>query len=177
MRVERRRAASGREGWTVTWKGRGWDRSFDDYLALVRAAGDLTRAGEHGRRSVGQISSAPARTSRFASRSTATRPSASPPPGAATSCRWKRISRRRWPAMRSPTSRRGSSAGCAKCRRRFEPATPAPVRLALKLMNARFDDAFQLAMLRGRPARRRCARRLQSAVGCRRAALRTAATI
>src|SRR5437870_1910800 len=33
------------DGWTVTWKGRGWDRSFDDYVALVRAARDLTRAG------------------------------------------------------------------------------------------------------------------------------------
>jgi len=40
MKVERRGA-----GWTVTWKGRGWDRSFDDYLALVRAGRDLTRAG------------------------------------------------------------------------------------------------------------------------------------
>lgn len=33
----------GRTGWTVTWKGRGWDRSFDDYLALYRdtlAVGD-----------------------------------------------------------------------------------------------------------------------------------------
>src|SRR5438093_6929881 len=40
MKVERRGG-----GWTVTWKGRGWDRSFEDYLALVRAARDLTRAG------------------------------------------------------------------------------------------------------------------------------------
>src|SRR2546421_3761548 len=40
MKVERRDA-----GWTVTWKGRGWDRSFDDYLSLVRAGRDLTRAG------------------------------------------------------------------------------------------------------------------------------------
>lgn len=40
MKVERRGT-----GWTVTWKGRGWDRSFDDYLALVRAGRDLTRAG------------------------------------------------------------------------------------------------------------------------------------
>jgi hypothetical protein len=38
MKVERRN-----DGWTVTWKGRGWDRSFDDYLALVRAGRDLTR--------------------------------------------------------------------------------------------------------------------------------------
>lgn len=40
MKVERRGA-----GWTVTWKGRGWDRAFDDYLALVRAGRDLTQAG------------------------------------------------------------------------------------------------------------------------------------
>ena len=40
MKVERRGA-----GWTVTWKGRGWDRSFDDYVALVRAGWDLTRDG------------------------------------------------------------------------------------------------------------------------------------
>lgn len=45
MEVERRRAAD-RDGWTVTWKGRGWDRSFGDYLALVRVARDLTRSGE-----------------------------------------------------------------------------------------------------------------------------------
>src|SRR5258706_16449996 len=41
MKVERRGA-----GWTVTWKGRGWDRSFDEYLALVRTAWDLTRDGQ-----------------------------------------------------------------------------------------------------------------------------------
>src|ERR687885_696439 len=46
MRVERRRSAAGRDGWTVTWKGRGWDRSFEDYLELVSAAGDLTGSGE-----------------------------------------------------------------------------------------------------------------------------------
>src|SRR3989475_1025111 len=45
MKVEQRRAASGADGWTVTWKGRGWDRSFDEYLALVRAGRDVTRAG------------------------------------------------------------------------------------------------------------------------------------
>ena len=41
MKVERRG-----DGWTVTWKGRGWDRSFDDYLALVRTGRDLTHAGQ-----------------------------------------------------------------------------------------------------------------------------------
>lgn len=42
MRVERRLARDGRPGWTVTWKGRGWDRSLDEYLALVRAARHLS---------------------------------------------------------------------------------------------------------------------------------------
>jgi hypothetical protein len=46
MKVERVRSASGLEGWTVSWKGRGWDRSFEDYLELARAAGELTRSGE-----------------------------------------------------------------------------------------------------------------------------------
>ena len=41
MKVEQRDG-----GWTVTWKGRGWDRSFDEYLALVRAGWDLTAAGQ-----------------------------------------------------------------------------------------------------------------------------------
>jgi hypothetical protein len=41
MKVERRGA-----GWTATWKGRGWDRSFDEYLALVRTGRDLTRDGQ-----------------------------------------------------------------------------------------------------------------------------------
>ena len=45
MKVERIRSASGLEGWTVTWKGRGWDRSFEDYLELTRLAGELTRSG------------------------------------------------------------------------------------------------------------------------------------
>src|SRR2546426_11054975 len=49
MKVERRAGGTdtetGLEGWTVTWKGRGWDRPFGDYLALVRAGRDLSRAG------------------------------------------------------------------------------------------------------------------------------------
>jgi len=46
MQVERRVVNGADRGWTVTWKGRGWDRSFEDYLGLVRAGRDLTRAGE-----------------------------------------------------------------------------------------------------------------------------------
>ncbi|HEX6645457.1 MAG TPA: hypothetical protein VF037_12320 [Gemmatimonadales bacterium] len=42
MRVERRSHA-GRDGWTVTWKGRGWDGTLEAYLALVRAGRELMR--------------------------------------------------------------------------------------------------------------------------------------
>ena len=38
MAVEPRASASGRQGWTVTWQGRGWDRSFADYVTLYRQA-------------------------------------------------------------------------------------------------------------------------------------------
>src|SRR4051794_18114074 len=31
MKVERRASLTGQEGWTVTWKGRGWDRPFEEY--------------------------------------------------------------------------------------------------------------------------------------------------
>ncbi|MBI4500239.1 MAG: hypothetical protein HY700_03665 [Gemmatimonadetes bacterium] len=31
MKVEKRRSAGGREGWTVTWKGRGWHGSLAEY--------------------------------------------------------------------------------------------------------------------------------------------------
>ena len=36
MDVERITGQTGEVGWTVTWKGRGWWQSFDEYLDLVR---------------------------------------------------------------------------------------------------------------------------------------------
>lgn len=45
MTVESMTSASDRPGWTVTWKGRGWDRSLAEYLGLVVAGRELTRAG------------------------------------------------------------------------------------------------------------------------------------
>jgi len=38
MVVEPITGPSGEQGWTVTWKGRGWWQSFDDYLRLIRDA-------------------------------------------------------------------------------------------------------------------------------------------
>jgi hypothetical protein len=34
---------SGEQGWTISWKGRGWWQSFEDYLQLVRNAQQIAR--------------------------------------------------------------------------------------------------------------------------------------
>ncbi len=41
MVVERITGQSGETGWTVTWKGRGWWQTFEEYLQLVRDARSL----------------------------------------------------------------------------------------------------------------------------------------
>ena len=145
MRVERRPAADGRDSWTVTWKGRGWDRSFEDYLGLVRAARDLTRSGEllavpsvkyHQPRLDEPIRDP---EYRFTTRALAAAWGDGELPlekdfsptlaGDALADEQARVLRwlREVPA-------RIRAAGC-------------PLRLALKLMNARFDDAFQRQMM------------------------------
>jgi hypothetical protein len=147
MRVERRRSVSGREGWTVTWKGRGWDRPFEEYLALVRAAGDLTRSGvllavpsaklhlplldqpfdrEEYRYTVGALAEA------WGGAELALEKDFSPTlAGDPLADERERILR--W--LREVPGRVRDAAA------------PRPVRLALKIMNARHDDDFQLRML------------------------------
>lgn len=44
MRVERRRSTGGREGWTVTWKGRGWPGPLAEYLQFFETALSVARA-------------------------------------------------------------------------------------------------------------------------------------
>jgi hypothetical protein len=147
MKVERRRSAAGRDGWTVTWKGRGWDRSFDDYLALVRTAVVLTRAGEmvvvpsikyHLPRldepfraaeyahTTGQLAQA------WGQQTLPLEKDFSPTLAGDTLAQ-EREQILRW-LREVPGQIRGGAPGHG-------------VRLALKLMNARFDDAFQLEML------------------------------
>jgi hypothetical protein len=130
----------------VTWKGRGWDRSFEDYLALVRAAGDLTRAGEivvvpsvkyHLPRLEEPFREAEYRhTTQELCRAWGSGPLVLEkdfsPTLAGDSLAQERAQILRWLREVPDQIRR---------------AADSPVRLALKLMNARFDDAFQLAML------------------------------
>lgn len=148
MRVERRPAGDGRLGWTVTWKGRGWDRSLDDYLTLVRAARDLTRAGRllvvpsvkyhlprlgdpfrdaEYRHTTGRLAAAwgegpPLLVEKDFS-----------PTLAGDALADDRAQILRW---------------LAEVPGRIRAASPLRLRVALKLMNARFDDAFQIEMMR-----------------------------
>jgi hypothetical protein len=146
MRVERRAGRDGRLGWTVTWKGRGWDRSFDDYLGLVRAGRDLTgacgmpvipsvkyhlpRLGEPFRE----------REYGFTTRRLADAWGNPPllvevdfsPTLAGDALADDRAQILRW--LREIPDR-------------VRAASPIPVRVAVKIMNARFDDDFQLDMM------------------------------
>jgi hypothetical protein len=146
MRVERLRSSAGREGWTVTWKGRGWDRSFEEYLALVHAAGEMTRSG--GLVAVPSVKYHLPRVSeafrddeyRFTTERLAQAWGGDwlamekdfSPTLAGDQLAEERPSILRW--LREVPGRIRTGAG-------------TPVRLALKLMNARHDDEFQLEML------------------------------
>jgi hypothetical protein len=147
MRAERRRAADGRQGWTITWKGRGWDRSFDDYLALVRVGAEMTRSG--GLLVVPSVKfhlpplGEPFRDEeyRFTTCRLLDAWGEAPlplekdfsPTLAGDTLSAERAQILRW-LLEVPAQIRAAAA-------------PQEVGLALKLMNARFDDAFQLEML------------------------------
>jgi hypothetical protein len=146
MKVERRPTGAGREGWTVTWKGRGWDRSLAEYLALVRAGRDLTRAGrlvvvpsvKYHLPRLGE----PFREAEY--RHTTARLAEAwvegpllvekdfSPTLAGDALADDRAQILRW---------------LEEVPRQIRAASPIPVRIAVKLMNARFDDAFQVEMM------------------------------
>ena len=148
MQVEQRHAAGGRAGWTVTWKGRGWDRSLEDYLALVRAGRDLTRAGR-----LLVVPSVKYHLPRLEE------------PFRDGEYRYTtRLLADAWgddvPTLLvekdfSPTLAGDSLAGdrdqimrwLREVPGRIRAASPISVRVAVKLMNACFDDAFQLEMI------------------------------
>ena len=46
MLVERVRGRSGVEGWTVTWKGRGWFDTFEAYRQLLKASLEIGKAAQ-----------------------------------------------------------------------------------------------------------------------------------
>jgi hypothetical protein len=140
MKVERR------QGWTVTWKGRGWDGSLEEYLALVRAGRDFGRAGrllvvpsvkyhlpqsdesfrdEEYRYTTARLAAAWGAPPLLVEKDFS--PTLAGDPLAADCGRILRWLREVPAAIRA--------------------ASPIPARIAVKLMNARFDDAFQIEMM------------------------------
>jgi hypothetical protein len=147
MAVEPIESPVSQHGWTVTWKGRGWDRSFDEYLALVKTGRDYTRDGrllvvpsvkyhlpridEAFRESEYRFT-----TSRIAEAwgpSTLLLEKDFSPTLAGDTLADERERILRWIREIPGQVRAGAPHG---------------VRLALKLMNARFGDDFQREMLR-----------------------------
>jgi hypothetical protein len=140
MKVERRG-----DGWTVTWKGRGWDRSFDDYLALVRAAWDLTSAS--------QLLAVPSVKYHLPRLDEPFRDAEYAFTTRALASAWGQT-----PLLLekdfSPTLAGDALADERQQILRWLREVPqqirskANVRVAMKLMNARFDDDFQLEMMK-----------------------------
>jgi hypothetical protein len=146
MSVERIRSKSGRIGWTVTWKGRGWDGSFEDYLALVRAGRALRESGrllvvpsvKYHLPGTGE----PFRAAEYAFTTAALADAWGPGP---------LLLEKDF----SPTLAGDSLAGeqdrilrwIREVPRQVAGSTPHPVEVVLKLMNSRFDDDFQVRML------------------------------
>jgi hypothetical protein len=147
MRVERRPAPDGREGWTVTWKGRGWDRSLPEYLDLVRGARRLAQ-GSEGILAVPSVKlhlprvDEPFREDEYAHTLGALAAAWGPGPlpvekdfsptlaGDPLSDERTRVLR--WVGEVPALIRR---------------VTPGGVQVQLKLMNSRFDDGFQRELL------------------------------
>ena len=151
MRVERRGAADGRPGWTVTWKGRGWDRTLDEYVALVRAGRDLTRAG--GPLVVPSVKyhlprlDEPFRDAEYRHTTARVAQAWGTPPLI--------VEKDFSPTLAGDTladDRAQILRWLREVPGRIRAAAPLPVRVAVKLMNARFDDAFQLEMMRAAAA-------------------------
>ena len=152
MKVERRAGGTGtgtgtgREGWTVTWKGRGWDRPFGDYLALVRAGRDLTRAGRllvlpSVKYHLPRLTE-PFREGEYRYATTQLADAWREPP---------LLVEKDFSPTLAGDALADDRAQILRWLRevpgRIRAASPIPVRVAVKLMNARFDDAFQAEMM------------------------------
>ena len=146
MQVEQRAEPDGRAGWTVTWKGRGWAGTLPEYAELVRAGREITRAGGPLVLPSVQLHLPPGDM----------------PFDADEYRHTLEVLQRAWGEDTlllekdfSPTLAGDSRSRDQETILRWVQQVPdvlraharGRVRLALKLMNARFDDDFQLRML------------------------------
>lgn len=146
MQVERREEPDGRAGWTVTWKGRGWAGTLAEYSELLRAGREITRAGGPLVLPSVKLHLPPADVAFDADEYRHTLDVLQRAWGEGTLLLEKDF---------SPTLAGDSRSKDQESILRWVQHVPGvvrahargPVRLALKLMNARFDDDFQMKML------------------------------
>lgn len=151
MKVERRASATGREGWTVTWKGRGWGGTLAEYLEFMKQALDAAREPDvpvipsvkYHLPSVGE----PFRTEEYAHTTGALLEL-----WGRAGCGGDMILEKDF----SPTLAGDDLAAQREAVLRWiadiPRLIPPGVRLGLKLMNTLFDDAFQVRMTRAAKA-------------------------
>jgi hypothetical protein len=151
MRVERVTAPSGRQGWTVTWKGRGWSDTLAAYCAFFReAAGIGDEAGMPVAPSVKYHLPGPGEGDSF-------RVGEYRHTTALLQAAWERAAPMPLEKDFSPTlagdDRSSEQQQILTWLERVpdlirDSAEPPGIVLGIKLMNARFDDEFQVEMIR-----------------------------
>lgn len=151
MHVERIEDEDGTSGWTVTWRGRGWDKPFSSYLRLLRAAVPI--GAEHDMPVAASVKyhlpggpDEPFRESEYRYTTQA------------LAAAWRDAAAKGAPIIEkdfSPTlagdARSDERANVLRWLREVPRlvanAGAGPIDLGMKVMNARFDDAFQSEML------------------------------
>ena len=151
MHVEHIEDEDGTSGWTVTWRGRGWDKPFSSYLRLLRAAVPI--GAEHDMPVAASVKyhlpaseDEPFHVSEYRYTTQA------------IAAAWRDASGRGAPIIEkdfSPTlagdSRADDRANVLRWLREVPRlvanAGAGPIDLGMKVMNARFEDAFQAEML------------------------------
>lgn len=151
MHVERITEEDGTSGWTVTWRGRGWDKPFSSYLRLLRAAVPI--GAQHDMPVSASVKYHLPATSDEAFREPEYRYTTQ-----ALAAAWRDAAGVGAPIIEkdfSPTlagdpradERANVLRWLREVPRLVANAGAGPIDLGMKLMNARFEDAFQVEML------------------------------
>ena len=151
MHVEHIEDEDGTSGWTVTWRGRGWDKPFSSYLRLLRAAVPI--GAEHDMPVAASVKyhlpasvDEPFHVSEYRYTTQA------------IAAAWRDAAGRGAPIIEkdfSPTlagdpradERANVLRWLREVPRLVANAGAGPIDLGMKVMNARFEDAFQAEML------------------------------